>query len=141
MKILINYARQFLFLLIPAFICGCSIFTGIVENVSGTYAKGLEQEEHNVRILVVDETREQCFEKILGILKDMGAKNLKVNKKNFIIITTVFRSGLEEVEVPGGAEIGIFLSQENNKTKIRVSSRSSIFLDYAAKKIFAGLEK
>ena len=59
-------------------VSGCAIFGDTSENIAGSYMKGLQRKTENVRSQVFDYGIHGCFDKVVYILDDMGAKIIKV---------------------------------------------------------------
>jgi len=123
---------------------GCSMLKNVPEIIVGDYMGSLEKARQKGQSKIFDCKIDDCFDRILVILSQMQADILKTDIFGYKIMAVVSRKPLSKVENENNvntADVGIFLSQTSDgKTKVEVSSLSSIFVNYVAETIFSKLE-
>ena len=142
-----HYFKFTVWILFTLGICGCGIFKNITDSVTGRYIKGLEQQTEKAKSQIFDYGITDCFGKITHILEDMQAKILKIDIYKYSILASVSREGMEEedddiVFDTNNVDVGIFLTEEGpDKTRVKISCLSSVFLDYSSQAIFSKLQQ
>ncbi|MDD5004954.1 MAG: hypothetical protein PHS93_00420 [Candidatus Omnitrophica bacterium] len=127
--------------------CGCSILSNITRNIMGNSISVLKRDRPNAKSRVFDCEIRTCFKKIVAIL-DFGIIDnqiLALDKRNFTILVLVSRPTEEKSDdIPfniSNTDVGIFLTQESpGRTKVEISSLSSLFAEYTSDKIFQELQ-
>lgn len=127
---------------------GCSLPRKVVENTLGNYMDGLNNDDVSRLNQVFAYGIEECFEKILAILRDsvIDVDVLKIDRRNYSMLILVSREpSLEEIDSifdGDGADVGIVLSSVGpDSTRVELRSLSSVIVDYTAVKLFPELQK
>ena len=127
------------------FLCGCTIFSNITDNIAGNYMSSLERIRADGKTKIFNYEINECFEKVLAILDKeiIDAEILKIDRRNYSILLLVSCPMMEESDsifYANSADVGIFFTPESaDKTKVQITSLSSLFVDHTAEKIFSKL--
>lgn len=141
-KLLIMFCVIFLF-------SGCSMISritrGATRNIAGTSISALERVKDGVQSSVFDCGVDDCFQKVLTFVKGKmeGVQVLRIDRQAPALLLLVSRPTLEEIEGDFAANVAdtavFFIKEGVNKTRIEISSLSSLFAEYTADKIFSEL--
>lgn len=132
-----------IFLIIGFFLSGCAV-TEPFKSFLGISTKALENAKSQGISKVYDCEKDACFEKTLAVLKNMKTYIHIKNKEKGIITAMNFRKkdNSEEPDETDTTELGIFFEKQDiNKTKITITSLSTVLLNEYAQKIFDNIDK
>lgn len=134
--------KIFALLILCLFFNGCAT-KELFRQFLGTSTKALEKAKSQGVSKIYNYKKDACFKGILAVLKNMDAYVYVKNEQESVIKVMDLRKNLySDTKEIDTTELGIFFEKQDlNKTKITITSLSSILLNEYSQKIFDNLDK